>query len=447
MMLQISKQSVVYFLWLTLLLVSCKQEIVPIECKPGTDHEDYVHSLEKANLLNTALAKDWLPAAQASLESPVQIQTPYQETFYWAPETPEAQGYIFSVKRGQKILIDLDPQKLDSTQIFMDLFRIEKQSAGDEHVHIASAQKKELILGFEPREDGRYLLRIQPELLRGGQYHFIVKVVPSLQFPVLDKTRQAIGSFFGDERDGGRRKHHGIDIFAKRHTPILAPTDGYIRFAGERGLGGQVVWMHDPKRDLKLYFAHLHTIIAKSGQWVELGDTLGLVGNTGNARTTPPHLHFGIYQDGPIDPFHFVADLPDKPKNIRSNQNLVGQQVRMRQTAAITLTVPDSMKQDEKMLDQYQMIEIKAAMLSNYRVKLPNGIVGVIHMNDVESMERPIMTDRLSEDLILLEKPAKNVAIVEHLVTPEHITVLAKDADHWYVRSITGAAGWIETLP
>ncbi|WP_317198432.1 M23 family metallopeptidase [Salegentibacter lacus] len=38
------------------------------------------------------------------------------------------------------------------------------------------------------------------------------------------------------------------------------------------------------------------------------GDTLGFVGNTGNARTTPPHLHFGIYKGyrGAINPLHFV---------------------------------------------------------------------------------------------------------------------------------------------
>jgi murein DD-endopeptidase MepM/ murein hydrolase activator NlpD len=238
-----------------------------------------------ADLLNTALAKDWLAAAQISFDNPVQIQAPYQETFYWAPETPEAQGYIFSINRGQKIQIDLDPQKLDSTRIFMDLFRVEKQASAYVFVHIASAQKRELLIGFEPRQDGRYLLRIQPELLRGGQYNFTMKVVPSLLFPVVDKNRQSIGSFFGDEREGGRRKHHGIDILASRHTPILAPTEGYIRFAGERGLGGQVIWMRDQQRDLTLYFAHLQTIKAESGQYVEAGDTLGTVGNTGNART------------------------------------------------------------------------------------------------------------------------------------------------------------------
>ncbi|MGY8915482.1 MAG: peptidoglycan DD-metalloendopeptidase family protein, partial [Flavobacteriales bacterium] len=56
------------------------------------------------------------------------------------------------------------------------------------------------------------------------------------------------------------------------------------------------------------YYAHLDSIIARDGQRVKRGDTLGLVGNTGNARTTPPHLHFGIYGrgTGAINPLSFL---------------------------------------------------------------------------------------------------------------------------------------------
>lgn len=45
-----------------------------------------------------------------------------------------------------------------------------------------------------------------------------------------------------------------------------------------------------------------------------MGDTLGLVGNTGNAKTTAPHLHFGIYKSGQgaINPLPFVK-LTERP--------------------------------------------------------------------------------------------------------------------------------------
>ena len=57
-----------------------------------------------------------------------------------------------------------------------------------------------------------------------------------------------------------------------------------------------------------LYYAHLDRQLVQPGQHVRPGDTLGLVGNTGNARTTVPHLHFGIYQSGrgAVDPWPYL---------------------------------------------------------------------------------------------------------------------------------------------
>lgn len=58
--------------------------------------------------------------------------------------------------------------------------------------------------------------------------------------------------------------------------------------------GGKVVWMRDEARGMSLYYAHLDSQHVAAGAYVRPGDTLGFVGKTGNARTTPPHLHFGI---------------------------------------------------------------------------------------------------------------------------------------------------------
>jgi hypothetical protein len=60
-------------------------------------------------------------------------------------------------------------------------------------------------------------------------------------------------------------------------------------------------------RTISLYYAHLDKQLVEAGQRVKKGDTLGLVGNTGNARFTPSHLHFGIYNyHGAVDPWPFV---------------------------------------------------------------------------------------------------------------------------------------------
>src|SRR5690606_2218594 len=125
--------------------------------------------------------------------------------------------------------------------------------------------------------------------------------------PVAASARQHIGSFFGDARDGGGRQHEGIDIFAARHTPVVAAADGVVGRVGNNRLGGKVVWLRPKNRPVNLYYAHLDSQLVTFGQVVNEGDTLGLMGNTGNARTTPPHLHFGVYGPaGAVDPLPFI---------------------------------------------------------------------------------------------------------------------------------------------
>jgi hypothetical protein len=155
---------------------------------------------------------------------------------------------------------------------------------------------------------------------------------PAYLFPVSEGINANVQSYWGANRDGGARSHEGIDIFAKRGTPVVAATNGSIGYTGEKGLGGKQVWLRDRKRGQSLYYAHLDSIADVSGN-IKRGDTIGFVGNTGNARTTPPHLHFGIYKSyrGAINPLHFVyqtsvleadAERMDSiPRNLIVNSN------------------------------------------------------------------------------------------------------------------------------
>jgi len=180
---------------------------------------------------------------------------------------------------------------------------------------VATADEEKHHLQFEPRRDAYYALRLQPELLRGGQFTVLIRELPSIAFPVEGKDSRAISSFFGDPRDGGSRKHHGVDIFAARHTPVVAPSNSQVTRIGEGEIGGRYIWLYDSKRSMYLYFAHLESLKVSQGARVQAGQLIGTVGNSGNARSTPPHLHFGIYRNGPINPFHFIAEtdtIPDK---------------------------------------------------------------------------------------------------------------------------------------
>jgi hypothetical protein len=119
---------------------------------------------------------------------------------------------------------------------------------------------------------------------------------------------------FGAPRSGGRR-HEGIDIFADSGTPIHAITGGTIVQGFDGGnLGGVVVRIQgDDGR--YYYYAHLKegsTDHLEVGQRINAGEVIGGVGNTGNAATTPAHLHFQVREDGEwINPFEFIKNLPD----------------------------------------------------------------------------------------------------------------------------------------
>ena len=129
-------------------------------------------------------------------------------------------------------------------------------------------------------------------------------------YPVAGK-KSFIGSFWGAVRDGGKRKHEGIDIFARKGTPVVAVAEGVVVEAGNTPRGGKTVWLRSFNDDFYYYYAHLHEHLVTAGQTVKKGQHLGTVGNTGNAKLTPPHLHFGIYSfTGAVNPLPYIKNLP-----------------------------------------------------------------------------------------------------------------------------------------
>nr|WP_245901084.1 M23 family metallopeptidase [Deinococcus yavapaiensis] len=99
---------------------------------------------------------------------------------------------------------------------------------------------------------------------------------------------------WGGARSEGRR-HEGVDIFAPLGTPIRSTTKGVVTRVTTDRLGGNVVYVLGPG-GFNHYYAHLARYgDVRGGQWIEAGTVIGYVGNTGNARSTPPHLHYGVY--------------------------------------------------------------------------------------------------------------------------------------------------------
>ncbi|MEM3127082.1 MAG: M23 family metallopeptidase, partial [Candidatus Woesearchaeota archaeon] len=115
------------------------------------------------------------------------------------------------------------------------------------------------------------------------------------EWPVYGTTINNVVSFYGDPRSHG--SHEGIDIKAPRGTPVRAAVSGIIeaeRF-GKAPTSGYRLWLHGEGKSF--FYAHLDGYASNIGPGtrVEKGQVLGYVGNTGNARNRPSHLHYQVH--------------------------------------------------------------------------------------------------------------------------------------------------------
>lgn len=131
-----------------------------------------------------------------------------------------------------------------------------------------------------------------------------------LRFPQLDPGSSWHYSF-GNDRDGGERRHRGADIFGEKHTPVVAVAEGTVVRYGTGGRAGHYVVVQHEGGWESIYI-HLNNdnfgtddgavpltdALAPGiapGSEVEAGQVLGWVGDSGNAEGTSPHTHFELW--------------------------------------------------------------------------------------------------------------------------------------------------------
>jgi murein DD-endopeptidase MepM/ murein hydrolase activator NlpD len=260
-------------------------------------------------------AREWLVASERAVSEPQHVSLPFEAAGRFDTESPEALGYRFDARSGWRIAIEIDSSDARGDGFFVDLFVTE----GGRPLHVRSTPpspwssesgKQRIELPVLETDD--YVLRVQPALGQAGAYKVRIESAPLLAFPVQGVGARAIRSGFGAERDGGARAHRGVDIFAARGTPALAALDAWVSRVESTPRGGNVVWLQPLFGNMRLYYAHLDTQLVQPGDFVLAGEPVGTVGNTGNARTTPPHLHFGVYlrqrgvRGGARDPYPFL---------------------------------------------------------------------------------------------------------------------------------------------
>lgn len=295
------KQANPILLLAAIISFSCNSTLNKIFSEKKTPHEKYAEKLEDKDLDDTPEGRLWMAASKKALEAPHTIQLPYRQNGYFQQDKPRSLGLQFHAKQGERLSFTFNKKNTGKFVLYADLFK-----TGDIYADpLLSADTGNLHLGFDVEETGDYILRLQPELFNSGEYSLSISISPSLGFPVSGKA--SIGSYWGDQRDGGKRSHEGVDIFAAKRTPAIAAADGYITGVKEGGIGGKTVWLRPAGKNYTLYYAHLDKQLVTEGQLIKKGETLGLVGNTGNAKYTAAHLHFGIYTySGAVDPLPFV---------------------------------------------------------------------------------------------------------------------------------------------
>lgn len=101
-------------------------------------------------------------------------------------------------------------------------------------------------------------------------------------------------------------KHYGVDIVTAENEPIKAVLEGLVLFSGWTDKTGYVLILQHPNNLVSAY-KHCATVLKNEGDFVEAGDPIGIVGNTGEF-TDGPHLHFELWQNGiALNPQEFIS--------------------------------------------------------------------------------------------------------------------------------------------
>lgn len=414
-----------------------------------TPRERYEESLAAAGLNGTALARDWLVAASRAFAEAPLVTTPHIEQGFLPSAEPMAFAFRIAGRRGQAIALEMDMPDDSTALVFLEVWQA-TEGAMDGWRRLAAADSGARAVRYEPRNDGEFLLRAQPELLRGGRYVVTVRAEPTLAFPIPRGRSSDIGSGFGAPRDGGIRDHHGIDIFAPRGTAALAAAEARVTRVETTARGGNVVWLRDGRGN-NLYYAHLDRQNVGEGMRVGAGDTVGFVGNTGNARTTPPHLHFGVYRrgEGPLDPRWFVLRPDAAIPRLTADTGRLGQLVRTVTGRLPLRSAPSRAAAGNDTLPGQTVVRVVAAVGVWFRVRLPDGRTGYLPGAEVESTDRALRGILLETGRPLLSRPRAVPApsdIVTQLAAGDLLAMLGQFGDYVLVRSAEGVPGWIMSL-
>ena len=408
---------------------------------PKSPRDHYAKYLKKTD---GELSEQWEQSGKNALKHPVTVTFPYKEQNFFPNDLPLAFGYEFVVPRGRRLEAIISSTTADtSSKVFLELY----QHSGEQMKRLAFAESSANRLSWDATDTTTVIVHLQTEADKTADIIFSIESHPILSFPVVKRDSRNIISFWGVARDGGRRSHEGVDVAAPRGTPVVAAANGYISSVGVNNLGGNVIFQDAENGGLTLYYAHLDSQLVASGQRVNIGDTIGTVGNTGNAITTGPHLHFGIYQSfrSAIDPLPFLS-IPKKDnttltllgKKAGSWERVVGKTTDIKKG-------PDLLRDTVAQLTRNTMLRVVGKTGRWYKVWLPDGRIGYADTKNLSPTLSSLKTLTIEQERPLWALPSLDSYAVQRLPAKSSVKILGVWQNFFYAEEPNGKRGWLNT--
>jgi murein DD-endopeptidase MepM/ murein hydrolase activator NlpD len=198
-----------------------------------------------------------------------------------------------------KVHNELLQERMQTTKISLQKKKKELEALSD------SLSEIETLIGLKPIADESLSERVSIAKLSSSQRATLLQLIPNGS-PI---EYHGVTSRFGYRIHPTLKKrefHRGIDLKAKMNTPVYAPADGIVEWAGlhkRSGFGKLVILEHI--YGFKSYYGHLNKIVIKSGQFVKKGELIAYTGNSG--LSNGPHLHYELrFIHRVLNPYYFI---------------------------------------------------------------------------------------------------------------------------------------------
>ncbi len=202
-----------------------------------------------------------------------------------------------------------------------------------------SLSEIETLIGLKPIADESLSDRVSIAKLSSSERATLLQLIPSGS-PI---AYHGITSKFGwriHPTLGTREFHRGTDLRAKLGTPVYAPADGIVEWAGfhkRSGFGNLVILAH--LYGFKTYYGHLKRVVVKFGQFVKKGELIAYTGTSG--LSNGPHLHYEVrFLQRPLNPYYFVKWTQKNYNEIFTKEKKVPWQSLITATSRIKVTTP-----------------------------------------------------------------------------------------------------------